>query len=69
MCRNQVFLIFASNAKSEQNKVTFSKKYSSRLELVKVFNFTDKIPGFHGNSTALSTFLHGILHYLISIVK
>ena len=46
-----------------------STKYLTRkdreLELVKVFKFSDKIPGF----SALSKFLYGILHYLSSITK
>ena len=54
MCRNQVCLIFPNNSRFKQKKKyqtlvsrkrvqSFSKKY---MELVKVFNFSDKNPGF-----------------------
>ena len=56
----------------------FNKNYLTlcltlwQLELVKIFNFSDKIPKIIWsleNNRALSKFLYEILHYLISIIK
>ena len=86
MCRNQVFLIFANNSRSKQNKknpehpfVDIGKLETHARFQLKIFNymvvracqsfqFFGQNTWFLKNNRALSKFLYGILHYLISII-
>ena len=82
MCRNQVFLIFANNSRSKQNKnlthsfvgigkfetcAKFQEKTLNCRVVITRQSFQNT--WFVENKRALSRFLYGILHYLISINK
>ena len=84
VCRNQVFLVFANNSRSKQNKkspfVDIGKQETCAKFQQKIFNtivvgvrqsfqVLRQSTWFLENDGALPKVLYGILHYSISIIK
>ena len=84
MRRNQVFLIFANNSRCKQYKknpthafvdIGFCRQFQQKLLNCRVFGarqsfqFFRQNTWFLGNNRALTKFLYGTLHYLISTIK
>ena len=73
VCRNQVSLIFANNSRSKQNKKC--AKFQQKILNCGVVGAHHSFEIFRQNTwflednRALSNFLYGILHYLISNIK